>query len=106
MTPIKPIIVPKQVVVTRPIVPLKQMTATRPTIVASPIIAKQTITKPTPLSNPVPTAEWLNNELSQATLTISEVSKVLGNPGPARELLAYATKIMAELKNLRTSAGK
>lgn len=55
---------------------------------------------PTPY-NPAPTVASLQNDLSQATLTISKASLALGYPGKASGFLAFAQALAVELKTLR-----
>lgn len=54
-----------------------------------------------PPNNPAPTVESLTTEMSQQTLTMLQISRVLENTRELRFLLEVATARMAELKKLR-----
>jgi hypothetical protein len=75
-----------------------------PTPIYQPAAKVPLPTTPPPSAsyNPAPTVASLTNDLSQATLTISAASRALGFTGPARDFLAFAVRIAAELKILRS----
>lgn len=73
-------------------------------IITKPSAVRPAAPKPAvapPAYNPAPTVEDLTCQLSQMTLIVSKASQILGNPGPGRDLPAFAAKIMAELNGLR-----
>lgn len=61
--------------------------------------ASDPVTPRTPLYNPAPTVPSLTNDLSQVTLTLSDVSKELGFTGPSRDLLVYVKQLKTNYVN-------
>lgn len=72
-----------------------------PVVASNPYVPVSPTPKPfTPsAANPAPTVPSLTSNLSEVTLTLSEVSKVLGFTGPSRDLLAYVKQLRTTYAN-------